>query len=141
MRVLFFISCLMLALPMAAQAQSCNGKQAIDFGGGAHGCVVEIAEGSITSTRTRDDGASSRSANKATPLVAAVMTGPVPASRGTVKKQMLAMCKVTQAKVSEQFAGKKYHRIILYMDWSKAGGEVQAGFSSDKCRGFKFFDS
>jgi len=141
MRILTFVSCLMLVLPVAAQAQSCRGKQALDFGGGTKGCVVEIVEGSITTTRTRDDNASTRVSNKATPLVGAVMTGPVPANRGTVKKQMLAMCKATQAKVSEQFADKKYHQIILLMDWSNSGGEMQAGYSSNKCRGFQFFDS
>jgi len=141
MRGLAFVSCVMLSLPIAAKAQSCRGEQAFDFGGGARGCVVKIGEGDIISTMTRDDGASSRSSSKAEPLVAAVMTGPVPTNRGTVKKQMLAMCKVTQAKVSEQFAGRKYHRVILYMDWRKSGGELQAGFSSNKCRGFRFFDS
>ena len=141
MRALIFVSCVMLALPVAAQAKGCKGELAFDLGGGTRGCVVKIGEGEITSTYTRDDAASSRSSRKATPLVAAVMTGPVPASRGTVKKQMLAMCKVTQAKVSEQFAGMKYHRIILFMDWRKSGGELQAGFSSNKCRGFQFFDS
>ena len=141
MRFLNLVFCAVLTLPVAAQAQSCKGGQAFDLGGGTLGCVVEIREGEITTTRSRDDGASSSSSRKVTPLVAAVMTGPVPARRSTVKKQMLAMCKVTHAKVSEQFADKKYHRIILAMDWRKSGGEMQAGFSSNKCRGFSFFDS
>ena len=141
MRVLTYVSCLMFALPVAAQSQSCKGEQAFALEGGTQGCIVKIGEGETLTTTTRDDGASSRSHRKTQPFVAAVMTGSIPASRKTVKKQMLAMCKFTQAKVSEQFAGKKYHQIILYMDWRKSGGELEASFSSDKCRGIRFFDN
>lgn len=140
MKALVFASFAVLALPVAAQAQSCRGIQAFDLGGGTKGCVVSIQENQITTTITRDDGASERVRRNAQPLVGAVMSGPVPANKGVVKKQMVEMCKLTQDKVQAQFADLKYNRIILVMDWQKAGGEVQAGFSSAKCRGFKFFD-
>ncbi|MBO9473608.1 hypothetical protein J7413_08665 [Shimia sp. R10_1] len=140
MRTLIFASCALFALPLAAEAQSCRGIQAFDLGGGTKGCVVSIQENQITTTTSRDDGASTRVRRNAQPLVGAVMSGPVPANKSVVKKQMVEMCKLTQEKVRAQFADLKYNRVILVMDWQKAGGEVQAGFSSAKCRGFKFFD-
>ncbi|MDA5555188.1 hypothetical protein [Shimia sp. MMG029] len=140
MRSLIFASCALFAVPLAAEAQSCRGIQAFDLGGGTKGCVVSIQENQITTTTSRDDGASTRVRRNAQPLVGAVMSGPVPANKSVVKKQMVEMCKLTQEKVRAQFADLKYNRVILVMDWQKAGGEVQAGFSSAKCRGFKFFD-
>jgi len=141
MRTLTFASCILLTLPLAAQAQNCRGVQSLDLGNGATACVVKIEEGAITTTKTRDDYASTQKHSRAQPMVGAAMTGPVPTKRVTVKKQMLAMCKATQAKVIKQFAGKKYNRVILIQDWTKAGGKVEAGFSSDTCKGFRFFDS
>lgn len=141
MRTLTFASCILFALPLAAQAQSCRGVQSLDLGNGTKACVVKIEEGAITTTKTRDDYASTQKHTRAQPMIGAAMTGPVPIKRATVKKQMLAMCKATQAKVTEQFAGKKYNRVILIQDWTKAGGKVEAGFSSNTCKGFRFFDS
>mmetsp|Transcript_23962 Transcript_23962/g.43751 ORF Transcript_23962/g.43751 Transcript_23962/m.43751 type:complete len:142 (-) Transcript_23962:779-1204(-) len=141
MRFLTFASCVLFAMPLAAQAQSCRGIQSLDLGNGSKACVVKIEQGAITTTRSRDDGASTQTRRNAQPMVGAVMSGAVPTKRGTIKKQMVAMCKATQAKVGEQFAGQKYNRVILVMDWTKAGGKVEAGFSSDKCKGFQFFAS
>lgn len=141
MRTLTLTSCVCLALPMMAQAQSCRGVQSLDLGSGTQACVVKIEEGAITTTTTRDDHASTQKRKRAQPMVGAIMTGSAPSKRATVKKQMLAMCKATQAKVSVQFANQKYNRVILIQDWTKAGGDVQAGFSSDTCKGFRFFDS
>ncbi len=141
MRFLTLASCVLFSLPLAAQAQSCRGIQSLDLGNGSKACVVKIEQGAITTTRTRDDGASSQSRKNAQPMVGAVMSGPAPTKRATVKKHMLAMCKATQAKVGQEFAGQKYNRVILIQDWTKAGGKVEAGFSSDTCKGFRFFDS
>lgn len=140
MRSLIFASCALLSLPVAAQSQSCRGVQAFDLGGGTKGCVVTIEESAIVTTRSRDDGASTQTRRAAQPLVAAAMTGPVPGKRSVVKKQMVSMCKATQGKVREQFSDAKYNRVILYMDWRDAGGELYGGFSTDTCRGFRFFD-
>ncbi len=139
MRVLLMASCLLFALPMAAQAQSCRGLQSLDLGGGTTACVVAIEMNSITTTTNRDDGASSSKRKQAQPLVAAAMTGPLPANRNAIKKQMLAMCKAMQSEVKAQFSDMKYNRTILYMDWRKAGGELEGGYSSAKCKGFSFF--
>lgn len=139
MRVLSLALTAMLVLPVAAHSQSCRGDKAFDLGGGVKGCVVTIEKSAITTTLSRDDGASSSSRRAVQPMAAAVMTGPVPANRGQVKKQMMAMCKFVQADVASTFAGTKYNRIILVMDWREAGGELQSGFSSAKCKGFRFF--
>lgn len=140
MRSLVFTSFALFALPLAAQAQTCRGIQAFDLANGAKGCVVSMETNRITTTITRDDGANTRQFAKAQPLVGAVMSGPVPANKSVVKKQMVAMCKLTQDRVHSQFADLDYNRVILVMDWREAGGTLQAGFSSAKCRGFKFFD-
>ncbi len=141
MRTVLASIALLVALPVAAQAQSCRGAQAFDMGGGTKGCIVAIDMGSITTTRTRDDGASSQKWSNSQPFVAAVMTGPVPKKNSTVKKQMIALCKVSKPKVYEKFSTSNFNRIILYMDWREAGGELKSGFSTDTCKGFRFFDS
>ena len=105
---------------------------------GAKGCIVAIGEGSITTTVTRDDGQGGSVRKQAHPLVAAVMSGANSTKRSVMRKRLLSICNLALADVQKQFAGKKYNRIILIMDWRGAGGEIQNGFSSDKCRGFQF---
>ncbi len=139
MRFLTLASCALFALPLAAEAKNCRGIQSLDLGGGSKACVVAIEKNAITTKRTRDDGASSSSQRNVQPLVGAIMSGPVPANRNVIKKQMIAMCKATQAQVKAEFPGLKYSRTILVMDWSKVGGKLESGYSSAKCKGFSFF--
>lgn len=141
MRFLTLATCALFALPIAAEAKNCRGIQSLDLGGGSKACVVAIEKNAITTTRTRDDGASSSSRRFEQPLVGAIMTGPVPANRKVIKQQMIAMCKATQSKVKAEFANLKYNRTILVMDWRDAGGKLESGYSSAKCRGFSFFDN
>ena len=139
MRVLTILVCILFALPVLAQDRACRGKKSFDLGDGAKGCIVAIEEGSITTTVTRDDGQGGSVRKRAQPLVAALMSGANTTQRNKIKQRMVAICKVALVDVQKQFAGQRYNRIILLMDWRRAGGEIQSGFSSKDCRGFQFF--
>jgi hypothetical protein len=131
--------CILFAVPAMSQQTSCRGKKTFDLGDGAKGCIVAIEEGSITTTTTRDDGASKKVRRKVQPLVAALMTGAYTEKRSVVRGRMLAICNFALADVQKTFAGKSYGRIILIMDWRGSGGKIQNGFSNGSCRGFQFF--
>lgn len=140
MRLLLTCILLVLALPaLAQQGNPCRGKQGFDLGDGAKGCLALIDTGSITTTITRDDGASQRSNRRQQARVVAFMSGTNSDKRSVQRKRLLAICKTALPAVQTELAGVNYNRIILVMDWRGEGGEFQAGFSNAKCQGFKFF--
>ncbi|MFY0618561.1 MULTISPECIES: hypothetical protein [unclassified Shimia] len=102
---------------------------------------MAIQESSITSTQSRDDGASTQSQVNIQPLVVAAMSGQVPQNRGTAKSQLLALCKAALPEVKAQFSARKYNRIILVSDWRASDGGTFEGFSNAKCKGFSFFSN
>ena len=141
MRILIPLVCIFFALPVLAQQNPCRGKQGFDLGDGAKGCIALIDTDSITTTVTRDDGASTRSNRQLQARVVAFMSGANSDKRSVQRKRLLAICKTALPAVRSELAEVRYNRIILVMDWRGEGGGFQAGFSSKDCRGFRFFGS
>lgn len=151
MRALLITIFAFLALPaLAANERECRGKQAFDLGDGAYGCLIKIGVTSITTTRTRDDGASRRSSSEANVIIDTVLFGTFDRSRQVIKARTKAICRAFNEQAKKEMASVRGKKIVVQMKWpneppnrvvySTTGGErfckkVQGGFSNARCRG------
>ncbi|MFL4472013.1 hypothetical protein ACERZ8_19805 [Tateyamaria armeniaca] len=148
----FLIFTLLLALPAAAQQErECRGKQAFDLGDGSYGCLQEVGTSQITTTRTRDDGASSSVRKNATGKIEVLMFGEYNGSRQVTGNRIKTICRTFLPTLQAELTDLSYHRIVVVLIWprienpgnyvpkAEAKVAVQPGFSSAQCRGVKFF--
>lgn len=151
MRIFLFILFTVFAVPAVAQQErECRGKQGFNLGDGAYGCLFEAKAGSLTTTTTRDDGASQKVKSRETGFIRVAMFGNYSASRQTTGKRITAVCQTFLPNLKEAMTGKRYHRIIVALVWprienpgdfiSKERSEVaaQVAYTSATCRGVKF---
>ncbi|MBV7408939.1 hypothetical protein [Maritimibacter sp. DP1N21-5] len=152
MRYILTVLVMCFALPaMAQQERECRGKQAFDLGDGSYGCLLEVGTSSITTTLTRDDGASSRSSRNAAGEIVVAMFGSHSGSRQVVRNRMLAVCRTFLPRVKQELSGRNYSRIVIQLVWprvkntgdfvsvSSTSVDVQPAFSNANCRGIRFF--
>jgi hypothetical protein len=137
--VAMFFVC--MALPAAAQQErECRGKKAFDLGDGSYGCLLEVAMSTITTTTTYDDGGSSKPTSRAKQAGAIVvaMFGTQSSSNQVNSARMKTICQTFLPDLKAAHPNNRYRRIILRLVWPKTE-TVQAGFSSAKCKGVRFF--
>ena len=152
MRVFLTIILFVLALPAAAQEErECRGKKAFTLADGAYGCLEEVGTTDITTTRTRDDGASSSTRRNSAGLIRVLMFGDYAASRQTTGNRIRNVCKTFLPDLQAAEPGVRFNRVVVVLVWprvanpgdyvpkSDAQVAVQPGFSSGACRGVKFF--
>ncbi|MEO1557315.1 MAG: hypothetical protein AAFS01_12850 [Pseudomonadota bacterium] len=152
MRILLFVLFAAFAVPAVAQQErECRGKQPIDLGDGAAGCLLEIGTTSITSTRTRDDGASSKSTRNVTGRIDVALFGAYSDNRTVISGRMKAICRSLLPQVQQELAELRYNRIVINLVWPRVENPgtfipkselefaVQPAFTSAQCRGVRFF--
>ena len=135
---------------VAQQERECRGKQSFDLGGGTYGCLIEAGSGSLTTTTTRDDGASQTVKANETGFIQVAVFGTYSPSKQTTSKRITAVCKTFLPNVQQAMQGKRYHRIIVALVWprvenpgdfvSKERSDVaaQVVFTNAKCRGVQY---
>ncbi|WP_299554008.1 hypothetical protein [uncultured Tateyamaria sp.] len=152
MRFILTVVFVCFAVPaLAQQERDCRGKQAFDLGDGAYGCLLDIGSTSITTTLTRDDGASSKSSRNAAGQIDVAMFGTFSGSRQVVGKRMRGICQTFLPTIKQELAGQRYNRIVIRLFWPRVANsgdfvpksrseiEVQPAFTNANCRGIRFF--
>jgi len=153
MRIAFIpLFLLLLAAPAVAQQErECRGKQAFDLGDGSYGCLEDVGTSQITTTTTRDDGASSSVRKNETGRIEVLMFGAYNGSKQVTGARIKAICQTFLPNLRAKLPDAKFYRIVVVLIWprienpgdyvpkSDANIAVQPGFSSAKCRGAKFF--
>lgn len=152
MRFVLMIILVVFALPAAAQQErECRGKKPFDLGNGAYGCLLDLGTTQITTTLTRDDGASSSSRRNQAGHIRVLVFGEYNGSRQVAGARIKAICNTFLPDLKAAIPDVRYHRVVVAMIWprvanpgdfvpvSRSKVAVQPGFSSASCRGVKFF--
>ena len=152
MRVILALIFVVFALPaFAQQERECRGKQPFDLGDGAYGCLMDVGLSTITTTRTRDDFASESSTRNQAGQIRVLMFGAHSTSKRVISPRLRAICKTFLSTLKAEQANAKFHRVIVVMIWPRVANtgdyipvatsqeDVQLAFSSDTCRGVRYF--
>lgn len=152
MRPLLAALLFLIAVPAyAAQERECRGKTPFDFGNGVSGCLLDLGAGEITSTRTRDDGASSSSRQNVVGQIRVLLFGNYDGSKQVVRQRVSAVCKAFLPQLKAEMGDKRFHRVTVVLIWPRVANPgdfvptatskvaIQPAFSSSACRGVKFF--
>jgi len=151
MRTLLIVLFVAFAIPaIAQQERECCGKQSFDLGGGAYGCLLEAGFGWLTTTTTRDEGASQTVKANEKGLIQVAVLGTYGPSKQTTSKRITAVCKTFLPNVQQAMQGKRNNRIIVGLVWprvenpgdfvSKERSDIaaQVAFTNAKCRGVQY---
>lgn len=152
MRAISIILFVLLALPAFAQNErECRGRQAFDLGDGAYGCLFEVGSTSITTTMTRDDGASSKQRSNDAGLIDVAMFGAYTESKRVTSARIRTICQTFLPALQADTPGSNYHRIVVRLFWPRVENTgdmvpkdqseiaVQPAFTSGTCRGVRYF--
>ncbi|MEM6372254.1 MAG: hypothetical protein AAF727_05685 [Pseudomonadota bacterium] len=151
MRALLFPLFLLLATSaFAQQERECRGKQGIDLGDGAAGCLLELGTTNLTTTTTRDDGASQKVRKRVTGLIEVALFGAYSPSKQVTSQRIRAVCQTFLHGLQERLGDQKYSRIVIVLFWPRIENPgtfvskdrskvaVQPAYSSAACRGVKY---
>ena len=152
MRAIFITFFVLLAVPALAQNErECRGKQAFDLGDGAYGCLFEVGSTSITTTTTRDDGASSKQKSNGAGRIDVAMFGAYTESKRVTSARIRTICQTFLPALKAEAPNAKYHRIVVRLFWPRVENTgdmvpkdqseiaVQPAFTSGSCRGVRYF--
>ena len=152
MRFLLFVLFAAFAMPaLAQQERECRGKQAIDLGDGAAGCILKVDRTTITTTLTRDDGAGSKTKRNSSPLINVALFGAYSDQKPVIGNRIKAVCRAMLPQLAPSSGQVSSHRIVVVLVWprvanpgtlvpkSEAEVAVHPAYTSGKCRGVKFF--
>lgn len=152
MRALLVFLLMIFAVPAVAQQErECRGKQPFDLGGGVSGCLLDVGTNEITTTRSRDDGASSSTRDNVAGQIRVLMFGAHDSSRRVINGRITAVCNAFLPALQAEPSNKSFHQIVVVMIWPRVANtgdfvpvaqskaDVQAAYSSAKCRGVRHF--
>ena len=152
MRPLLAVFLFVFALPaFAQQERECRGKQPFDLGSGVSGCLLDVATTEISTTRTRDDGASSSTRGDVAGQIRVLVFGAYDGSKSVVSPRVTAICKTFLPNLKAELANTKFHRIVVVLIWPRVANPgdfvpvsnskvaLQPAFSSATCRGVRYF--
>lgn len=152
MRSLLAVFLIFFALPAVAQQErECRGKQPFDLGNGVYGCLLDVGTTEITTTRTRDDGASSSTRGNVAGQIRVLMFGDYDGSKQIVSRRVSAICKAFLPNLKAELTNTKFHRVVVILIWPRVANPgdfvpvstskvaIQPAFSSATCRGVKYF--
>ncbi len=151
-RVLAVILFMICALPAVAQQErECRGKQPFDLGDGVSGCLLDVGTNEISTTRTRDDGASSSTRDNVAGQIRVLMFGAHDSSRRVINRRITAVCNAFLPTLQTELVGASFHQVVVVMIWPRVANtgtfvpveqskvDVQAAYSSARCRGVRHF--
>jgi len=137
----------LLALPAHAQQENvCRGKQPFDLGDGAKGCLLDLGSTSITTTRTRTDGGTTKPSSKsaAAGMISVALFGAYDPSKKIQSPRIKKVCRTFLPNLKAASKGASYNRVVVQLIWpavvsSTSAPIVQSAFSNGYCRGVRFF--
>lgn len=152
MRLLLAVFLIAFALPAAAQQErECRGKQPFDLGNGVYGCLFDVGTGEISTTRSRDDGASSSTRERVAGQIRVLMFGNHSTSKRVIGPRVTAVCNAFLPTLQAELPNVNFHRVVVVLIWPRVANtgdfvpvansksDIQLAFSSARCRGVRYF--